>query len=210
MESVGSTGRMLMTQWWLKLTKRYISRSRKLSSRVSSKHCTYYRTSSGHPAWLCRCTEWSANMNDTSNMKALVPKHQCIPQKVVNVLGFCNHFMKHVMAYMTPDQTAKTTAKFLWWGYISIFGAPDKLLSNQGAQAVTRAGTCLQFYKVSHHQVQPTLLDVSAPTSLTCWLLFPYDIGHRETLACQLLHCQVTWMTARHLQGSTRAVHCWG
>ena len=28
--------------------------------------------------------------------------------------GFCDHFPKHTMVYMTPDQTAKTVAKFLW------------------------------------------------------------------------------------------------
>ena len=35
------------------------------------------------------------------------------PPSIVNVLVFCNHFIKHVMAYMTPNQTAKTFAKFL-------------------------------------------------------------------------------------------------
>ena len=52
------------------------------------------------------------------------------PPNVVNVLVLYNHFMKHVMAYMTSDQTVKTVAKFLWQGYISIFGALAKLLSN--------------------------------------------------------------------------------
>ena len=41
--------------------------------------------------------------------------------------------MKHIMAYVTPNQTAKTIAKFLWQRYISIFGALAKLLSNWGA-----------------------------------------------------------------------------
>ena len=36
------------------------------------------------------------------------------PPNMVNILVFCDHFTKHVMAYMTPDQTAKTVAKFLW------------------------------------------------------------------------------------------------
>ena len=36
------------------------------------------------------------------------------------------------MAYVIPDQPAKTVAKFLWQGYISIFQAPSKLLSDQG------------------------------------------------------------------------------
>ena len=52
------------------------------------------------------------------------------PPNMVSVLVFCNHFMKHVMAYMTTNQTAKTVAKFLWQGYISIFRALAKLLSD--------------------------------------------------------------------------------
>ena len=31
--------------------------------------------------------------------------------------------MKHVLAYVTPNQTAKTIAKYLYQGYILIFGA---------------------------------------------------------------------------------------
>ena len=52
---------------------------------------------------------------------------------VTNVLVFQDHFMKHIMAYVTPDQTAKTVAKFLYQGYISIFKALGRLLSNWGA-----------------------------------------------------------------------------
>ena len=37
------------------------------------------------------------------------------------------------MVYVTLDQMAKTVAKFLWQGYISIFRALAKLLSDQGA-----------------------------------------------------------------------------
>ena len=40
------------------------------------------------------------------------------PPNVVKYLVFCNHFTKHVMAYVTPDQTVKAAAKFLWQGYI--------------------------------------------------------------------------------------------
>ena len=56
------------------------------------------------------------------------------PPNVVNLLIFCDHFTKHIMAYMTPDQTVKTFAKFLWQGYILIFREPAKLLSDQGAK----------------------------------------------------------------------------
>ena len=53
--------------------------------------------------------------------------------KVANVLVFQDHFMKHIMAYVTPNQTAKTVSKFLYQGYISISGAPARLLSDWGA-----------------------------------------------------------------------------
>ena len=52
------------------------------------------------------------------------------PPHIVNLLVFCDHFMRHIMAHVTPDQTAKTVVKFLWQGYISIFGALANLLSD--------------------------------------------------------------------------------
>ena len=55
------------------------------------------------------------------------------PPNVVSILVFWDHFTKHIIAFVTPNQTAKTVAKFLWQGYISIFGAPAKLLSDWGA-----------------------------------------------------------------------------
>ena len=55
------------------------------------------------------------------------------PHHVANVLVLCDHFTRHIMVYMTPDQTARTVAIFLWQGYILIFGAPAKLLNDQGA-----------------------------------------------------------------------------
>ena len=53
--------------------------------------------------------------------------------RVTNILVFQDHFMKHVLVYVTPNQTAKTAAKFLYGGFISIFGAPARLLSDRGA-----------------------------------------------------------------------------
>ena len=52
--------------------------------------------------------------------------------KVVNILVFQDHSTKHIMAYVTPDQTAKTVARFLYQGYILIFGALAELPSDQG------------------------------------------------------------------------------
>ena len=53
--------------------------------------------------------------------------------RVANVLVFQDHFVKHMLAYVTPDQTAKTIATFLYGGYISIFGAPARLLCSRAA-----------------------------------------------------------------------------
>ena len=52
--------------------------------------------------------------------------------RVANILVFQDHFTKHMLAYVTPNQTAKTVPKFLYGGYISIFGAPARLLSDRG------------------------------------------------------------------------------
>ena len=57
--------------------------------------------------------------------------------RVTNILVFQDHFTKHLLAYVTPDQTAKTIAKFLYQGYISIFGAPARLLSDRGANFIS-------------------------------------------------------------------------
>ena len=53
--------------------------------------------------------------------------------RVADVLVFQDHFTKHMLTYVTPDQTAKTITKFLYQGYISIFGVPARLLSDRGA-----------------------------------------------------------------------------
>ena len=45
---------------------------------------------------------------------------------------FQDHFTKYVLACVTPNQTPKTIAKFLYGGFISIFGALARLLSDRG------------------------------------------------------------------------------
>ena len=53
------------------------------------------------------------------------------------MLLFQDHFTKHVLAYVAPNQRGKTIVKFLYQGYISIFGAPAKVLSDQGANLMS-------------------------------------------------------------------------
>ena len=52
--------------------------------------------------------------------------------RIANVLVFQDLFTKHMLAYVIPDQTVKTITKFLYGGYISIFGALARLLSDRG------------------------------------------------------------------------------
>ena len=53
--------------------------------------------------------------------------------RVANILVFQDHFTKHMLAYVTPNQTAKTVINFLYQCYISILGALARLLSDRGA-----------------------------------------------------------------------------
>ena len=50
-----------------------------------------------------------------------------------NMLVMQDHFSKYVVAYVVKDQTARTAAKALRWGYFRLFGAPAYLLSDRGA-----------------------------------------------------------------------------
>ena len=52
--------------------------------------------------------------------------------KVEHVLVIVDHFMRYTRAYVTKDQKAMTAAKTLYEGFISIFGAPKRILTDQG------------------------------------------------------------------------------
>ena len=67
---------------------------------------------------------------DFTSIKTMLELNQ-LPRDT-NVLVFQDHFTKHVLAYVTPDQTAKNITKFLYVGYISIFGDLARLLSDRG------------------------------------------------------------------------------
>ena len=59
------------------------------------------------------------------------------PSKVTDILVFQDHFTKHIMVYVTPDQAAKTVTKFLYQGYMSIFGALARLLNDCGVNLMS-------------------------------------------------------------------------
>ena len=51
---------------------------------------------------------------------------------VKNVLVVVDHFTQYVQAFMTRNQTARTTAWVLYNEYFSVFGFPQRLMSDQG------------------------------------------------------------------------------
>ena len=52
--------------------------------------------------------------------------------KVKNILVILDHFMRYTRAYVTKDQKVSTAAKSLYEGFISILGAPKRILTDQG------------------------------------------------------------------------------
>ena len=52
--------------------------------------------------------------------------------KVEHILVIVDHFTKYTRAYVTKDQRESTAIKTLYEGFISIFGAPKRILMDQG------------------------------------------------------------------------------
>ena len=52
--------------------------------------------------------------------------------EVKHILVIVDHFMRYTQAYVTKDQKVLTAAKTLYEGFISIFGSPKRILTDQG------------------------------------------------------------------------------
>ena len=57
---------------------------------------------------------------------------------VKNVLVVVDHFTRYVQAFVTRNQTARTTARVLYNEYFSVFGFPQQLMSNQGTGVTSK------------------------------------------------------------------------
>ena len=53
---------------------------------------------------------------------------------VKNVLVVVDHFTRYVQAYVTKNHTARMTARVLYNNYFSMFGFPQRLMSDQGTE----------------------------------------------------------------------------
>ena len=54
------------------------------------------------------------------------------PDKYRDVLVITDHFTGYAQAYVTPDETARTTAKYFLDEFCALFGLPEKIISDQG------------------------------------------------------------------------------
>ena len=79
-----------------------------------------------------------------------------IPE-VKHVLVIVDHFTRYMRAYITKDQKASTVTKCLHEGFISIFGAPEKLITDQGKvfTSVVVTKLCTQFGVGDFHNALP-------------------------------------------------------
>ena len=53
---------------------------------------------------------------------------------VKNVLVVVDHFTRYVQAFVTKNHTARMTARVLYNNYFSVFGFPQRLMSDQGTE----------------------------------------------------------------------------
>ena len=53
---------------------------------------------------------------------------------VQNVLVVVDHFTRYVQAFITKNHTVRTMARVLYNNYFSVFGFPQRLMSNQGTE----------------------------------------------------------------------------
>ena len=67
--------------------------------------------------------------------------------EVKHVLVIVDHFTRYMRAYVTKDQKTSTVTKCLYEEFISIFGAPEKLITDQGKAFTSEVVTklCTQF-----------------------------------------------------------------
>ena len=67
--------------------------------------------------------------------------------KVEHILVIVDHFMGYTRAYVTKDQKASTAAKTLYEGFMSIFRASKRILTEQGKAFTSEVveQLCLQF-----------------------------------------------------------------
>ena len=110
----------------------------------------------------------------------------------------------NVLAYVTPDQTTNTIAKFLYGGYISIFGALARLLSDRGASFTSNVIEELckilgikQLWTTSYHPQTNGLVERSHQTIMfMIWKLGEDKKADWPSHLAEIVHTyNTTWST---------------
>ena len=111
---------------------------------------------------------------------------------VKNVLVVVDHFTHYVQAYVTKNHTARTTAQVLYNNYFSVFGFPQRLMSDQGTEfcgnVIAAMCSLLGIEKIrttpyhpqtngSAEQVHQTLQQMIGKLDLEKRKKWPYHIG---------------------------------
>ena len=53
-------------------------------------------------------------------------------ERQINLRVVTNHFTQYAQAYVMPNQTAPVVAKILWEQFLTHYGWPSKILTDQG------------------------------------------------------------------------------
>ena len=118
--------------WWPRM-------SRVLVMAMSNcRHCKQFKAKPQIPGMqMIICTEPMELVHvDYVGMEVTV---LTLEKPVVkNVLVIIDHFTRYVQAYVTRNQTARTTAWVLYNEYFSVFGFPQRLMSDQGTRFTSK------------------------------------------------------------------------
>ena len=112
-----------------------------INPRVSKYHAfSHHRATPGMQPIIC--TEPMELVHiDYVGMEVTVSTQE--KPVVKNVLVVIDHFTRYVQAYVTQNQTPRTTAWVLYNKYFSVSGFPQRLMSDQGTGFTSKVITAM-------------------------------------------------------------------
>ena len=111
--------------WWPKMRTQVIMQLR------GCKMCTRFEAKPAKPLLVPIVATEPMDLVHIDFVKMELTNNMKETAETCNVLVVVDHFTRYVQAFVTPNQTAQTTAKALFHIYFSIFGFPRRLMSDQ-------------------------------------------------------------------------------
>ena len=111
--------------WWPGMTAQ---------SREAVKNCRRCEQSSAPPDKAGMCPIIATYPFELVHVDVVGIEKQpdAIKTDIAKVLVVSDHYTRYTQAFLIPNEQAKTIASVLWAGFFSIFGAPARLISDQG------------------------------------------------------------------------------